>query len=58
MAIAELLILIVVGMVFVLVITAKQNRRHNQFFDRRTCRRCGAVHPSHANFCARCGENL
>lgn len=58
MVFGELLILIVIGMVFVLAVTAKQNRRHNALFDRRTCRRCGAIHPLHANFCSRCGDKL
>ncbi len=58
MAFGELLILVVLGMVFVLAITAKQNRRHTAFFDRKSCKRCGAVHPSHANFCGRCGQKL
>lgn len=58
MVFGEMLIIIVVGMVFVLAITAKQNRKNTAFFDRKPCRRCGSVHPSMANFCGRCGQKL
>ncbi len=58
MVFGEILIFVILGMVFVLAITAKQNRRNNALFDRKSCRRCSAVHAAHANFCARCGDKL
>lgn len=58
MVFGEFVILAIVGMVFVLAITAKQNRRNSAYFDRKSCRRCGNVHPAHANFCGRCGQKL
>jgi ribosomal protein L40E len=53
-----LLVLIVAVIVFLLVATASQHRRHSSQTDVRLCRGCGAGHPAFAQFCRRCGRKL
>jgi ribosomal protein L40E len=53
-----LFILIVAVMVFLLIATASQHRRHSSQTDLRLCRGCGASHPAFAQFCRRCGRKL
>jgi len=50
-------ILIVVIVVVALLLTFKGNRNVGPDL-RRTCRACGAAHPSFARFCRRCGRRL
>jgi hypothetical protein len=44
--------------VLMIVAVASSNRRHEPPVQDRSCPRCGAVHPSFANYCARCGHEL
>jgi len=41
-----------------LVVTAKQNRRHEAQTRPRLCRSCALSHPPFANYCCRCGRML
>ena len=51
-------ILVIAVLVFLLVATASQHRRHSSQTDQRLCRGCGASHPRYAQFCRRCGRRL
>jgi hypothetical protein len=52
-------VLLIIGViVFLLITTACQHRRHSSRTDQRLCRGCGAAHPRHAEFCRRCGRRL
>ena len=50
--------LLVVAMVVVGVLLVFSKSRHIDADLRRTCRACGAAHPSFAKFCRRCGKRL
>jgi hypothetical protein len=50
--------LLVVAMVVVGVLLVFSKSRHIGPDLRRTCRACGAAHPSFARFCRRCGKRL
>ena len=43
-------------LIFVLVITAKQSRRHAALTERKQCRQCGARYGAEALYCGRCGR--
>ena len=49
---------LIIFFVFMLVKTAKQNRRHVGDTDQKVCRGCGTGHPSMAVYCRRCGQKL
>jgi ribosomal protein L40E len=51
-------IIILAVIVFLLITTASQHRRHSSQTDVRLCRGCGAGHPAFAQFCRRCGRKL
>jgi ribosomal protein L40E len=53
-----LVIVIVAVLVFLLIATASQHRRHSSQTDVRLCRGCGTGHPAFAGFCRRCGRKL
>ena len=50
--------LVVAVVLFLLIATASQHRRHTSQTDVRLCRGCGAGHPAFAQFCRRCGRKL
>jgi predicted amidophosphoribosyltransferase len=50
--------LLVVAMVVVGVVLVFSKSRNLGPDLRRTCRDCGAAHPSFAKFCRRCGKRL
>ena len=50
--------IVIFAVVFVLVATAQQHRRHSWRTQPRLCRACGTSHPPHARFCRRCGREL
>jgi ribosomal protein L40E len=59
MELPPLFIMIVIfAVVFVLVTTAQQHRRHSWRTQQRLCRACGTSHPPFARFCRRCGREL
>lgn len=46
----------VFALVLLLVLTAKQSRRHAALTDRKQCRQCGARYGAEALYCGRCGR--
>jgi len=57
MVFAILLFMMAVVLVALLV-TARQNRRHEAQTRPRLCRSCALSHPPFANYCRRCGRML
>jgi ribosomal protein L40E len=51
-----LIIFILAVILFLLVTSRASDERPRK--DPRACFDCGATHPSHANFCRRCGRRL
>ena len=52
----RLMFFLIIGMILLLVITAKQHRRHAALTDRKQCRQCGARYGAEAIYCGRCGR--
>jgi ribosomal protein L40E len=53
-----ILVLLVIGGIVVVVLTARSHRRHSMMTDVRVCRACGQSSPPFAQFCRRCGARL
>ena len=51
-------VLVIAVVLFLLIATASQHRRHTSQTDVRLCRGCGAGHPAFAQCCRRCGRKL
>lgn len=54
----QLMLLIIFGLLFMLVVTAKQSRKHAMTNNAKRCRQCGARYGAEAQYCGRCGRSL
>jgi ribosomal protein L40E len=45
-------------LLFLLIATASQHRKHAAQTQSKLCKACGAGHPNFATFCRRCGRKL
>jgi ribosomal protein L40E len=53
-----IMLIFILVLLFLLLVTAKQNRRHTAMADRKQCRQCGARFGIEAQYCGRCGHAL
>ena len=51
-------VMLIFVLVFLLVVTAKQSRRHTALTEQKRCRQCGSRFGAEANYCGRCGRAL
>ena len=52
----RVMLILILVLAFLLVITAKQSRRHAMQTSKKQCRQCGARFGSEAQYCGRCGR--